>query len=309
MTAHTRRPLVALFAGLLLPGLGQVYCGEVANGAAYLFAVALLLPSAAWLGLHGPRAMLAPAILLGLLLSLALYVRSVVAAYRSAARLRENFTPAPWNRGAAYFSLFVLGHVFVLGALASHTRKDLVETFKVPSSSMLPAILPGDRFFADKRVGQPGGVRLRRGDIVVFIYANDRTRMFVKRVVGLPGDRIDLDGTSVKVNGIELRRDELRDLGDPSLNRLLAENLAFRESIDGASYTVLWHKDRQRKPLSITVPNGQVFVLGDNRDASHDSRNFGVLPLADVTAVARQVWFSSDDQAGVRLRRTGKLLD
>jgi signal peptidase I len=94
------------------------------------------------------------------------------------------------------------------------------------------------------------------------------------------------------------------------LHRLrIARRCVPRETIDGRSYTVLWRKDSEHKSLSLTVPNGQVFVLGDNRDAAQDSRHFGVLPLADVTAVARQVWFSSDGEDGVRLRRVGKLLD
>jgi signal peptidase I len=208
-----------------------------------------------------------------------------------------------------YLALFLFGHAFMLAPLASYANHQLVQTFKVPSASMMPSILPGDRFFADKRVGHPGGVKLRRGAIVVFLYPNDRTTMFVKRIVGLPGDRIEIDGTSIKANGVELRQEEVRDLGAPSLNRLLAQHQAFRESLDGVSYTVLWRKDADRKRLSLTVPSGQVFVLGDNRDAALDSRDFGVLPLADVTAVARQVWFSFDREDGVRLRRTGKLLD
>jgi signal peptidase I len=308
-TAKARRPLVALFAGLLLPGLGQVYNGEPARGAALLFTVAMLLPSAAWLALHGPRPLLSPVIVVGVLLSLAVYVHSVKAAYRTAVRLRDGFVPGPWNRGTVYFVLFVFGHLFVLSPLAGYAKGHLIETFKVPSASMLPTIMPGDRFFADKRVGHPGGVKVRRGAIAVFLYPNDRTTLFVKRIIGLPGDRIEMDGTSVKVNSAEIRGEELYDLGDPALNRLLDEHLAFRESGERGGYTVLWRKDGKREQLSMVVPNGQVFVLGDNRDSSHDSRQFGVLPIADVTAVARQVWFSADSHDGIRLRRTGRLLD
>jgi signal peptidase I len=303
-----RRPLVALFAGLLLPGLGQVYNGEPARGAALLFSVAMLLPSAAWLALHGPRSLLWLVIVAGVVASLAVYIYSVKAAYRTAAQHRDGFLPGPWNHGYVYFALFVFGHLFVLNPLAGYAKGHLVETFKVPSASMLPAILPGDRIFADKRVGHLGGEKLRRGAIAVFVYPNDRTTLFIKRVIGLPGDRVEIDGTSVKVNWVEIRHEELHDLGDPALNHLLGEYQAFRELADQGSYTVLWRKDGKHEQLSTVVPNGQVFVLGDNRDSSHDSRHFGVLPVADVTAVARQVWFSADAHDGVRLRRIGKLL-
>jgi signal peptidase I len=169
--------------------------------------------------------------------------------------------------------------------------------------------MPGDRFFADKRAGHPGGVKIRRGAVAVFLYPNDRTTLFVKRIIGLPGDRVEMDGTSVKVNSVDIRGEELHDLGDPALNRLLDDHQAFRESVDQGNYTVLWRKNGKREQLSLVVPNGQVFVLGDNRDASHDSRHFGTLPIADVTAVARQVWFSADAQDGIRLRRSGRRLD
>jgi signal peptidase I len=313
-----RRPLVALFAGLLLPGLGQVYNGEPARGAALLFSIAMLLPSSAWLALHGPRSLLSLVIVVGALVSLAIYIYSVVAAYRTAGRLRDRFSPGAWNRGVVYFVLLVFGHLFVLGPLAGYVKGHLIETFKVPSASMMPTIMPGDRFFADKRAGHPGGVKIQRGAIAVFPYPNERTTLFVKRIIGLPGDRIEMEGTSVKVNGVEIRGEEVRDLGDPALGRLLDEHQAFRESAGQGSYTVLWRKaskeqagkqDGKREQLSTVVPNGHVFVLGDNRDAAHDSRHFGTLPIADVTAVARQVWFSNDAQDGIRLRRSGTLLD
>jgi signal peptidase I len=311
MTSATRRPRRALLAGLLMPGLGQIYCGEIARAVLYLLGFALLLPSLTWLAVRGPRVLLCPIVIAAALATLAVYLGGAVAAYRSARRLGPGFTPGPWQRATAYLALFLAGHGFVLTPLASYVRNDLLETFKVPSASMLPAILPGDRFFADKRVGRPGGPKLERGDIAVFRYPNDRTTLYVKRIVGLPGDRIAIVGTSITVNGIELRREETHDLGDPSLDRLLADHRAFREATDGKSYVVLWRKDDagERPSLTLTVPNGQVFVLGDNRDAAQDSRHFGVLPLADVTALARQVWFSTDRQDGTRLRRVGKLLE
>jgi signal peptidase I len=303
----TRRPLVALFAGLLLPGLGHVYNGEPAQGAALLGLVALLLPSAAWLALHVPRLLLSLVVVVGVMASLAIYVYSVKAAYRTAVRLREEFSPGPWNRFSVYFVLFLFGHMLVLGPMAGYAKDHLLETFKVPSASMLPTIVPGDRFFADKRVGHPGGVKIQRGAIAVFVYPNDRTTMYVKRIIGLPGDRIEIDGTSVKVNGVEIRHEEVHDLGDSQ--HMLEDHLAFRESGERGSYTVLWRKDGKREQLSTVVPNGHVFVLGDNRDASQDSRAFGVLPIADVTALARQVWFSVSAENDLRLRRTGTLLD
>lgn len=128
-------------------------------------------------------------------------------------------------------------------------------------------------------------------------------------MVGLPGDRVDIDGTSVKVNGAELRQQELHDLGDPSLAALLDEHRAYREAVGGTSWVALWPKDGQAKQLSVTVPNGHVFVLGDNRAASRDSREFGLLPLADVTALGRQIGFSLAPQGDLRWRRTGRLLD
>ena len=303
----TRRPLVALFAGLLLPGLGHVYNGEPAQGAALLGLVALLLPSAAWLALHVPRLLLSLVVVVGVMASLAIYVYSVKAAYRTAVRLREEFSPGPWNRFSVYFVLFLFGHMLVLGPMAGYAKDHLLETFKVPSASMLPTIVPGDRFFADKRVGHPGGVKIQRGAIAVFVYPNDRTTMYVKRIIGLPGDRIEIDGTSVKVNGVEILHEEVHDLGDSQ--HMLEDHLAFRESGERGSYTVLWRKDGKREQLSTVVPNGHVFVLGDNRDASQDSRAFGVLPIADVTALARQVWFSVSAENALRLRRTGTLLD
>ncbi len=289
MINRPRQPLVALFAALVLPGLGQIYCGDGPRGLAFLLGFALLLPGAAWLAVYGPTALLSWLLLAGVLAALAVYAVSAVDAYRTARRLRASFAPGPWNRGVVYVATFLLGYFFVLSPLADHTTSHLLQTFKVPSPSMMPTIMPGARFFADKRVGHPGGPKVRRGEIAVFVYPNDRTTMYVKRIIGLPGDRIEIDGHDIKLNGANLRQEELHQLGSPGRDRLLEQNLAFREFLDGTSYAVLWRKDATPTRLSLTVPHGQVFVLGDNRSASQDGRHFGTLPLADVAGIARRI--------------------
>jgi hypothetical protein len=114
---------------------------------------------------------------------------------------------------------------------------------------------------------------------------------------------------SIRVNGRELRGAEVRDLGDPLRDRLLADHWAYRESGDRGAYTALWKKDAVTGKLSFVVPNAQIFVLGDNRGASVDSRQFGVVPVADVKAVARQVLFSYSRGEGFRWSRLGKTIE
>lgn len=135
-----------------------------------------------------------------------------------------------------------------------------------------------------------------RGAVALFINPSERVNIYVKRIVGLPGDHIEIEGSSLRVNGRELRGAEVHDLGDPALNRFLADHDAFLESGDRAPYVVLWPKQGQPVKASFEVPMGQVFVLGDNRGASVDSRRFGTVPVADVKAVARQVIFSRNGE-------------
>jgi signal peptidase I len=122
----------------------------------------------------------------------------------------------------------------------------------------------------------------------------------VKRVIALPGDRVDIEGADVRVNGRALAV----SIADPA-----APGVAHEQG-DHGPYTVLPPQAgaAATPAVHLTVPNGHVFLLGDNRAASVDSRRFGTVPLADVKGVARQVWFSAGHGAGIRWGRTGHVL-
>jgi signal peptidase I len=304
----SRKPRLALVAGLSMPGLGQLYVGDLPRGLCFLLGVALAVPGAVHLSLLCWPGLLCYVVFAGVLSALSLYVWSVWDAVRAARRGSHGAELRSWQRPSVYALYVVVSYVFVLAPSTASVRRDLLEAFVVPSASMSPGILPGDRIFADKTIGQPGGTKLWRGAIVVFIYPNDRTSIFVKRIVGLPGDEIELDGTELSVNG---RRVSLGPSNEP-IASAFAGLRAFRERGDRGEYTVLW--PAREEPVSaqgathFVVPAGQVLVLGDNRGASVDSRRFGTVPVADVKGVARQIWFSVSARDGVRWSRFGKVL-
>ncbi|HEU4625498.1 MAG TPA: signal peptidase I [Steroidobacteraceae bacterium] len=175
----------------------------------------------------------------------------------------------------------------------------------VPTGSMNPTIIEGDRVLVDKHtfglrvpftlIHLTAGADPARGDIVVFDSPQDGTSL-VKRVVGVPGDTVELDGERLLVNG----RPASYSAGDPkALGNLLAETAALhptvlREQGLGADHDILLLPSRAGlAPFGpTTVPPGMYVVLGDNRDNSADSRVFGFVPRRNIVGRATRVVMS-----------------
>ena len=310
-----RKPWLALLASLVLPGLGQFYNGQP-NRAIWLFLTFALLsiPGLALVALYLPDGWMVPALGVGLLMTLTIWIYGMWQAWHTARTMREYRVKA-WQISGVYALIFVLCDFVSLPLLTMYVREHQVEPFRIPSRSMEPSVLQGDYIFADKRYNCPGCRQgVHRGDIAIFAYPNDRSVRYIKRVIALPGDLVEYRNQQISVNGQPLQRAPAGALAGTHV-----------EQLDGRSWQVSQQSSAQQpspeaglpalnrapgKPateITLRVPDGQVFVLGDNRGLSIDSRAFGTVPLQDILGRARQVWFSSD-QGSIRWDRLGLVL-
>ena len=213
-----------------------------------------------------------------------------------------------WSQGAP-----LVGGV----ALALLIRAVLFETFYVPSESMLPTLLIGDHVFVNKFVY---GARIpiidlrlpalrepHRGEIIVFDLGRSGGRIrpldqcsgcssesFIKRLVGLPGDTVEVRGSVVLVNGQRL---EWQRIGETVRDDKGVEHALLHERLDGCEHAIL---DRPGfEPPSMparSIPEDHFFMLGDNRDSSNDSRFWGVVPRRDIRGPAFRIYWSWNNQ-------------
>jgi len=182
--------------------------------------------------------------------------------------------------------------------IAIVVRTFIVQAYKIPSRSMLPTLLVGDHLLVNKFIY---GVKVpflrntiipvtnpQRGDIVVFIYPNDRSKDFIKRVIGVSGDKIEIKNKIIFING--------KQYSD-----------AYGIYSDNITYPASMQPRDNFGP--VTVPKGSLFVMGDNRDESLDSRFWGFVDLKDVEGKAFIIYFSLNyEEKNLRWQRLGNIL-
>ena len=299
-TQKPRNPLMAALMSFILPGFGQLYNGEVNRGLLLFIGFALCsIPLMVLIALYLPSSLMLPMLILANIVAIGLWVYGIGNAWKTARKLKD-YTLKAWQTAGVYLAVFLCAMLFIFPSMIQYVRTNLVESFYLPSSSMEPSVLKGDIIFANKQYNKPTMVTgaVKRGDIGIFVYPNDRTKYFIKRIIALPGDNIEIQNRQVFINGKALSRGEVEQ------NQ---EHLTVTEKVGANEYQVQWLASDTDTMIQLTVPPGEVFVLGDNRSASNDSRKFGTVPMRDVVGKAGQIWFSKGED-GVRWGRLGLVL-
>ena len=181
--------------------------------------------------------------------------------------------------------------------IALFIRTFVIQAFKIPSGSMKPTFQIGDHILVSKftygikipfirktmiPIGDP-----KRGDIIVFIYPEDRSKDFIKRVIGIGGDTIEIRNKKIFLNGLPYNDSH----GVYSDDFIIPGSVQPRDNFG-----------------PVTVPRGNIFVMGDNRDQSYDSRFWGFVDLKDVMGKAFMIYWSWDRENNtVRFNRIGQI--
>jgi signal peptidase I len=189
-------------------------------------------------------------------------------------------------------------------------RSFLFEPFKIPSGSMIPTLLIGDFIVVNKfayglrlpvlntkivSIGEP-----RRGDVVVFRYPVDPGVNFIKRMVGLPGDTITYRDKQLFINGEKVPAENQGRYAseDVKCDTPRADAIRYSETLGDVQHDILIHTNSGSRGQQWQVPEGHYFVMGDNRDRSNDSREWGFVPEENLMGRAVGIWLNFDYKKG-----------
>ncbi len=206
--------------------------------------------------------------------------------------------------------------LFVVFLIVLIVRSFLVEPFRIPSGSMLPTLKIGDFITVNKHeygLRWPVWYRAittphlpKRGDVIVFHSTVNPKLDLIKRVIGLPGDHISYVDRRLTINGHKVAEKYLGKTIEPADSLVQSVN-EYQEDLLGVVhniYTMPWVESENFKNL--VVPAGEVFVMGDNRDNSDDSRYWGFVPQRNIIGEATNIWLSWDENNNsIRWRRFG----
>lgn len=272
--APRRRRLAALMGFFFPLGLAQLYNGQWKKAVKVMLATCALFMVGTALAVWGPH----PWLGLALLTLAPLY--SMVDGEATARRLGREYRRQPCNRWYVYLAWCFLSY-WVFKGLVLLWSANVAQSFYIPSENMEPTVLAGEYVYAAK--WSPGVREVERGDILIFESVEDPGVLVFSRAAGMPGDRIEVRGKQLYVNG------------QPPDEPYAVHNDPMTFGPPGLSFGGPMAKRDNMAPT--VIPAGHYFILGDNRDNSYDSRFWGPVPEENVRGGKNVVIYWSRDPA------------
>mgnify|MGYP000353782992 FL=1 len=270
-----RSKAVAALANMFFPGLGYLYVGRLRYAIIFPLLLILLLAISAWL-----KFIFTP---LGFALTYIFILTILLVGIVSASAIAHRSEAEELKKSQRWF--VYLGFIIVSSLVNDFLRTQRTTLFgydahRIPSSSMSQTLTSGDFIVSNTwSYNERGPVR---GDIVTFSGPNDASQMFVKRVIGVPGDLVEINNGQLTVNHKVFKEDYVSE-----------------------------HNNRRSKEqdISFQVPKESYYLLGDNRDNSHDGRHLGAIPRSKIIGKASHIWFSYHPEEGMKINRIGDRLN
>ena len=258
-----RKPIVAAIFSSLAPGLGQLYNGQIIKGIIFLLSLILLPIIMFRIGLHHSFYGLAI-----ILLVFMFFLLFIIGEAFFAARKKKEFIPKSYNRWYIYLLIILLINSIILIPTNFLTNKVLgFSAYKMPTGSMEPTLRVGDYLVADLKYFKKS--KLQREDLVVLHSPEDPAKIFIKRIIALEGEKIEIKSKQVYINDAQL----------PEVYKVHLDNKVYpgRDNYG-----------------PVVVPSDYCFVLGDNRDKSRDSRHWDSLPLKNIKGKPVYIYWARD---------------
>ncbi len=184
-------------------------------------------------------------------------------------------------------------------------RSFIAEPFRIPSGSMFPTLLVGDFILVNKSAY---GVKLpvlntkiietgepERGDVIVFRYPEDPRLDYIKRVIGIPGDKISYINKTLRINNEVVSVERQNVYMPPNKTMPDSREIEYKENLTDAGHNILMNTNRLSDNIEFVVPPKKYFVMGDNRDNSRDSRYWGYVPEENLRGKAFMIWMNWDN--------------
>ena len=281
MTDKPRKPWIAGLLTFFTIGLGHLYSGKAKKGIILYF-----LGQGTILAIFLPFIWLSPNILVFLLVvvcGLGFLIFCILDAIRASRRNKLTYELRKYNRWYVYVLVLAVNLCFIQPAVESAIKSEIVQAYRIPSGAMKPTLQIGDHILADKYIYKKTGPK--RGDIVIFPFPADPSKDFIKRVVAVGGETIEIIDKQISING-----------------EIIVEPFVIH-----TDSKVCRDKKRPRDNFGpAKVPDDSLFVMGDNRDHSYDSRFWGFVKKASVKGKAASIYWSWDkDSSSVRWNRIG----